>query len=148
MGGNESQPFEQWYWACMYGKLDLVKLLINHYDYTSCRAPGIKLEKTDDSSEAGLISVPREHLWNAYVTPLHVASFYGHLNIVNFLVSDAKCDLNCENLQGFTPLHMACHEGHLQIVNYLLATNVIHIGICSMKDPICYSLSDGTFTYC
>jgi len=117
----DSQPFAQWFRACIYGNLDLVKLLINHYDYTSCRTPNIKLTESDDSSEAGLILQPREHLWNTYVTPLHVASFCGHLNIVNFLVSDAKCDLNCENHQGFTPLHMACHEGHLQIVKYLFS---------------------------
>ena len=55
------------------------------------------------------------------VTALHGASFRGHANIVDFLLSQgAAIDLPAEGCNGRTSLHVACYDGRLQVVNLLL----------------------------
>ena len=122
----QAQIVLEWFLACLCGDLDRVKLL-SKCSNANCRTPSIILADTNKYSEAGLHFQPGEPLFTAYVTPLHVASFSGHLNIVKFLVDDANCDLNCKNHKGLTPLHMACHEGHLHIVEYLFEHNCDHL---------------------
>jgi ankyrin repeat protein len=39
-------------------------------------------------------------------TPLHSASYNGHLEVVKYLVG-AGCDKNLKNNDGWTPLHWA-----------------------------------------
>ena len=52
---------------------------------------------------------------------LHFACGYGHKNIVEYLVEEAKCDLEAKNSDDITPLHIACEEGYLEIVEYLIS---------------------------
>jgi len=53
------------------------------------------------------------------ITPLHVASFQGHPEIVKLLL-DAGAKVNAENSGEFTALHMAAEKGHAEIVKLLL----------------------------
>ena len=54
-------------------------------------------------------------------TPLHLASDYGHLDIVRYLVEERNCDLECRTEYESTPLHYAALEGRLDIVQYLIS---------------------------
>ena len=53
-------------------------------------------------------------------TPLHYACHYGHLNIVQYLISELHCDPMTNDDNSETPLHYTCHYGHLNIVQYLI----------------------------
>jgi len=52
-------------------------------------------------------------------TPLHYASWYGHLATVEVLLS-ADADPNSRSGDGFTPLHLASAFGHSPVVRALL----------------------------
>ena len=54
-------------------------------------------------------------------TPLHLASLYGHLDIVRHLIEKHRCDLECRNKYGDAPLHDAALRGRLDIVQYLIS---------------------------
>ena len=50
-------------------------------------------------------------------SPLHVAAYFGHLNIVQYLMNcKLKLDPKDADQSGTTPLHLAAEEGHLKIV--------------------------------
>ena len=53
-------------------------------------------------------------------TPLHYASYNGHLDIVKYLVEKGKADPIIENKYGSTPLIVATINGHPDIVKYLV----------------------------
>ena len=53
-------------------------------------------------------------------TPLHLAAYNGHLNVVQYLITQHKCDTMCKRTNGSTPLHDACWNGHLDVVEYLI----------------------------
>ncbi|KAK2585143.1 hypothetical protein KPH14_008649 [Odynerus spinipes] len=52
-------------------------------------------------------------------TALHVASFYGQVTIVDYLLNH-RADTNVTNNDSFTPLHYASMKGHQNIVLLLL----------------------------
>ena len=54
------------------------------------------------------------------LTPLHYASRHGHLDIVTYLSSTARCSLDVKDNQQQTPLHYACHFGYLNIVKFFV----------------------------
>ena len=53
------------------------------------------------------------------MTPLHLASEKGHLDVVKYLVSEQQIDPLCEDEYGNTPLHGACAGGHQAVVEVL-----------------------------
>jgi ankyrin repeat protein len=57
---------------------------------------------------------------NQDCTALHLASVYGHLEIVKILITN-KANINAADIKGYTPLHMACFKGHISIVRYLVS---------------------------
>lgn len=52
-------------------------------------------------------------------TPLHSASFGGHLEVVRFLLQKGA-EIDAVNGGGFTPLHLATFAGHREVVEFLL----------------------------
>ncbi|XP_026868349.2 ankyrin repeat domain-containing protein 49 [Electrophorus electricus] len=52
-------------------------------------------------------------------TPLHRASYSGHLPVVSALL-DRGADLHARTVDGWTPLHSACRWGHTAIASCLL----------------------------
>ena len=53
-------------------------------------------------------------------TPLHYASQGGHLNIIQYLITELGCDPTTPSNNGTLPLHIACHNGHLNAAKYLI----------------------------
>ncbi|EAY12195.1 hypothetical protein TVAG_004010 [Trichomonas vaginalis G3] len=54
------------------------------------------------------------------LTPLIIASCYGHLDVVKFLIS-IGADIEAKNKYGYTPLIFAAGNGHLEVVHYLVS---------------------------
>ncbi|KAJ8791301.1 hypothetical protein J1605_004348 [Eschrichtius robustus] len=52
-------------------------------------------------------------------TPLHVASHYGNIKLVKFLLQH-QADVNAKTKLGYSPLHQAAQQGHTDIVTLLL----------------------------
>ena len=52
--------------------------------------------------------------------PLHFAAFYGHKNIVEYLIDEEDFDVESKNMFENTPLHRAARQGHLKVVKYLV----------------------------
>jgi ankyrin repeat protein len=51
-------------------------------------------------------------------TPLHQAAFFGHRDIVEFLIAEGA-DVNAKNNAGSTPLYLAKGKGHKEIAALL-----------------------------
>mmetsp|Transcript_29940 Transcript_29940/g.49403 ORF Transcript_29940/g.49403 Transcript_29940/m.49403 type:complete len:885 (+) Transcript_29940:73-2727(+) len=94
---------------------------------------------------------------------LHLACYWGHLDIVTYLLEDFDIDLNQETEQGLTALHVACKETEFAIVHYLLqgdrltaadkgdgnllaAASVIDIeATCNLEwTPLHYAIKEGS----
>ena len=61
---------------------------------------------------------------------LHYACIYGHIDIVQYLVSEttgSDADVNVVAGDGKTALHFACWKGHFKIVQYLLKCQGINV---------------------
>ena len=53
-------------------------------------------------------------------TPLHLAAYHGHLQIVKYLIEEDHFLNECKNKYRNTPLHRAARQGKLDIVQYLI----------------------------
>ncbi len=88
--------------ACRYGNLNELKKLIN--------------KKTN-------LNIRCRYDYYSETTPIlfYLASEYGHLKIIQFLLlNGAKVNFT-SGIYNKTPLHIASQYGHLNIVQYLLA---------------------------
>ena len=52
---------------------------------------------------------------------LHYAACNGHLEVVEYFITEQHCDPMDKNKNGSTPLHIACIHGHFSIVQYLIS---------------------------
>ena len=68
---------------------------------------------------------------NCNITPVHWASYYGHLNVIKSLYNTGKCDLFIKTKGGETPLDIARQFGHHEIVEYL--TNIVTTSTLTCK---------------
>ena len=64
---------------------------------------------------------PNEVKDSSGLTLLHLACQHGHLNIVQYLIKNQKCNAETTTPNGRTPLHIACKSGHLHILKCLIA---------------------------
>eukprot|EP00743_Colponemidia_sp_Colp-15_P007940 GILK01008600.1.p1 GENE.GILK01008600.1~~GILK01008600.1.p1 ORF type:complete len:636 (-),score=104.41 GILK01008600.1:115-2022(-) len=80
--------------ACSTGNLPLVEVLLQH---------------------GADLNVPNKAGW----TPLMLAVFNGHLDIVKLLLTQYKTDVNCRSKQGTTPLMQAALQGRLDMLEVL-----------------------------
>lgn len=53
---------------------------------------------------------------------LHLASWFGHLQLVQILL-DYKAEINLQENEGHTPLHLACWFGYIKICELLVKKN-------------------------
>ena len=53
-------------------------------------------------------------------TPLSLAAYYGHVEVVKFLVNEASADVEAKSNAGGTPLSWAADCGNLEIVTFLV----------------------------
>jgi len=58
------------------------------------------------------------------LTPLHVASFMGHLDIVSFLLQRG-CDPNATTMRGETSLHLAARGNQTDVMKLLIRSGAI-----------------------
>ena len=90
-----------------------------------------------DAIEAEALKFQAEHGENA----LHDACESGHLQLVQWLVTQGKANVNqvCTSgtNKGVTPLHMACGSGHLQVVKWLVTHGKANV------DPVCNQDGEG-----
>ena len=91
---NTSTPLHD---VCWRGLANEVQWLIDTFKY-------------DTFSESSL------HGW----TPLHSASYGGHLEILQLLIHQYGCDPNESDHNSVSILHMASYKGHISIVQYLI----------------------------
>ena len=68
-------------------------------------------------------------------TPLVIASYYGKLEAVKFLLATKGVDPNMGTAYGATPLHFAAHRGHLDVVNVLLADRRVKVNAKATGRP-------------
>ncbi|TYZ59903.1 hypothetical protein PybrP1_009216 [[Pythium] brassicae (nom. inval.)] len=94
------------FYAASSGKLPLVKWLISN---------GADID-TDYSDREDVM--PREGDLGVF-TPLQIASFKGHDDVVNFLV-ECNAELSGTRRNGLTPLHVACSQNRRGVVKILL----------------------------
>jgi ankyrin repeat protein len=52
-------------------------------------------------------------------TPMYVAAFEGHTEVVNLLVNH-KADIHCTTTNGATPLYVAAQNGHVDTMVALI----------------------------
>ena len=53
-------------------------------------------------------------------TPLQAAAGFGTLDVVQYMIEEQHCDVECRNKETHTPLHSAALQGRLNIVKYLI----------------------------
>ena len=56
-------------------------------------------------------------------TPLHIATFYGHIDIIKYLV-ECGADIETKDNDGNTPLYSSSYKGRLDVVKYLISVGV------------------------
>ena len=54
------------------------------------------------------------------VTPLHVASLKGHLEVVKYLIKHGA-DIHAKDKFDKMPFHNACSKGHVEVAEYLIS---------------------------
>ena len=74
------------------------------------------------------------------VTALHVASEAGQENIVEYLLEQAKADVNIRDNSRFTPMHRACSRGQLRTV-YMLLQNGADFSLRTLWNETAYDIA-------
>ena len=73
-------------------------------------------------------------LTSKILTPLHLATIAGSLNIVRFLLENGA-NVNLENEQGLRPIHSAIHSENVEIVS-LLFQNQAELDNCNKSNKV------------
>ncbi|XP_055332802.1 oxysterol-binding protein-related protein 1-like [Paramacrobiotus metropolitanus] len=103
------------------GKVPLDEALIYHARIGNTTA----IREMLANKTAGLANLNINHLgtlkWNRDCSALHVAAYFGHLDVIKLLISEPDIDLNLQNNHSETALHKAALTGRSEIVRLLLA---------------------------
>lgn len=108
------------------GLFEIVQLLIPYGTpkiymsclYTACEKGYLDIVKVFIKCKIDISNKPKKY------TPLHIACIYGHINIVEYLLS-IGANLNISDDNGQSPLYFACSHGHLEIVELLISRGAI-----------------------
>ncbi|KAL3487501.1 ankyrin repeat-containing domain protein [Aspergillus germanicus] len=92
------------WWACRGGHLEIVQALL-------CRKGNVAVNSAADYNE----------------TPLFIAAFWNHVDVVKTLLADDRVDPNLVAGWTVTALMMACKKGHEQVVRALLDSSKTEI---------------------
>jgi ankyrin repeat protein len=78
-------------------------------------------------------------------TPLHSASYSGHVEVVNLLLASDKVDVGMKNIYGRTPLSHAAERGHEIVAKLLLETGKVEVDCKDNtgRTPLFYAAKDG-----
>ena len=97
-----------------------------HVAASNNRLPEIQ-RLLDDAEELGILSELMDKADISGWTPLCIASYKGHLEIVQLLLLNGAA-IDKTNNYGYTPLSVASSWGHLEVVKVLLKYNAnLHI---------------------
>jgi ankyrin repeat protein len=152
--------------ACLGGHEDIVKLLIK--SGANVNAPGLRLylhtsrffqinlELTALNSASGYFEIAEllinsgadiNHASPSGWTPLHLASYNGHVDFVKLLLSRGANPRTADRTDGHTPLMAAVHRGHLDVVKTLLDVQEVDVNVASKKGEtaLMWALSDGRY---
>lgn len=113
------------YWASRHAHLNVVGWLLQH--------PSVSVNSKDKAGTLCLLVLNLLLLIYSYIgeTPLHVASRYGHTDIVKFLCeSGASPNLQDKDLE--TPLHAGTWHGYTEVVRVLCIAGA-NLGIASIE---------------
>lgn len=91
----------------------LVKLVIEG------RLSSVQEQVTSGGSEAAHM-LSSKHLGRSGDTLLHYAARHGHVDIVEYLITQLGFDVDVCNNDYKTPLHEAASMGHKECIRYLL----------------------------
>jgi ankyrin repeat protein len=94
----------------------------SHHDTLDYKAIHAAAEGGDLAAVQSLVKSDRRLVeardWEN-LTPLHLAAFHGHKDVVEFLISQGAC-VNAKTTAGVTPLHMAAQIGNQDVAQVLL----------------------------
>lgn len=79
-------------------------------------------------------------------SPMHIASYFGHVNVVRDLVQEYRASTSILNTRGATAFFLACQQGNLDVVKYFLEVDAYLMRIPIADDgrlPIHYAIYNG-----
>ena len=80
---------------------------------------------------------------------LHIAAFYGHLNICKYFVETHKFDVNVSQSNGRKALHCSAENGNFDLFLYILGkSSEIYCKTNSMENILHLSARNGNFDIC
>jgi ankyrin repeat protein len=130
--------------AIQYDQTDIVKYLLHHYDNDDDDDSIMMVEPTTafDHPKESITHLQYATIHNSFKTveyfvskkdtnvnetnndtnwtALHFACYYGHVDVVKFLLNDSNANIQMKTSNGCTSLHLAARFGHLNVVQYLI----------------------------
>ena len=79
----------------------------------------IQLQKDEDVEQNITMCLIKMQITHSLQSPLHMASEFGFLALVNFLLENLDTNPMKKNRNGFTPFNLAVQKGHARIVETL-----------------------------
>ena len=128
--------------ACQWGDVDIVRYLITdekcNLNVKSLTSENTPLHIASKRKSLDIIKILLERRCNTNIPNkkgetaqniplnkdgdclLHIACQWGDVDIVRYLITDQRCDLNVQNVHLNTPLHTACYTKSLLIIQCLI----------------------------
>ena len=144
--------------AAYHGHIDCCQLLIDDYNLSLTDTTGKGFMAIDLAAASGNLAVVKYIVVNkeypplSYLSPLHVAAYYGKASIVSWLLK--ICGYNPNSLVDYSlttvgihdarPLHLAAARGHLNCVQVLVEHDECDVNAKKFngKPPLAYATSE------